>query len=135
MELHARFAQIVANSSQTVKEFAAEVGIRPNAVTEIIHGRTKTISWPILLLLHDFKQVNLNWLISGKGEPYILDAKTRKESESKLLLLMKQDPELIEQLLALRPGDDSKIELAKKVLELDDQVAKSLLNFLKTLNV
>lgn len=73
-----------------------------------------------------FKQVNLNWLISGKGEPYILDAKTRTESESKLLLLMKQDPELIEKLTRLRPDESLKIELAKKVLELDDIDRKSV---------
>ena len=66
-----RFARIVSDSGLSVKDFAAEVGLHPNSVTEILHGRTKSVSRPIMFLLNQRNRVNLNWLVAGDGDPYL----------------------------------------------------------------
>ena len=52
-------------------EFSDVLGITPAAVSDMIHGRVKKMSGPIIKLLELKYGVNPAWLLSGDGEMFL----------------------------------------------------------------
>jgi len=53
------------------KEIAEELALTPAAVSDILHGRVKKISGPVIELLRIKFNVNPDWLERGEGEMFL----------------------------------------------------------------
>ncbi|MES0490760.1 MAG: helix-turn-helix transcriptional regulator [Leptospirales bacterium] len=65
-----RFESVIKNSGLNKKEFAATIGLAPASLSELTSGRTKAFSNPVLKAMAAVHGVNINWLTTGKEEPY-----------------------------------------------------------------
>jgi uncharacterized coiled-coil protein SlyX len=70
MELHERIKKVVEYSGLSIPKFAVLVGFKtPQAVREILNGRTKTLSDAAQMkILQAFPGVSRSWLLTGEGE-------------------------------------------------------------------
>jgi hypothetical protein len=70
MELQDRIQMLLDYSSLNIPKFANLVGFKtPQAVRELLNGRTKTLSDAAKMkLLVAFPQVDETWLMTGEGE-------------------------------------------------------------------
>lgn len=72
MILADRIKNLVLESGLTIPKFAEKVGFKtPQAVRELIKGRTKTLSYEAAdKILVAYPNVSKNWLLTGEGEMY-----------------------------------------------------------------
>jgi transcriptional regulator with XRE-family HTH domain len=84
MILQERIHALLEYSNLSVPKFADYVGFKtPQAVREMLNGRTKTLSDAAQIkLLQAFPAVNKEWLTSGEGK-MIQDSYTQNASESR----------------------------------------------------
>jgi hypothetical protein len=70
MILSDRFKVLIEYSKLSIPKFAEFVGFKtPQAVREIINGRTKTLSDAAQMkILKSFPELNRDWLLYGEGE-------------------------------------------------------------------
>lgn len=64
-----RLKQLLQTLQVTQREFAERLGISQGAVSQLISGRT-TLSYETLQRVQQAYKVNLNWLVTGQGEPF-----------------------------------------------------------------
>lgn len=81
-----RFIEILKAISLKNKDMAAELGVSPNAITEVTKGRTKNIPNTWLTWLAENYNVNMNWLITGQGSRFV---KNKRDENSFLENLSK----------------------------------------------
>ena len=80
-----RLEFILTDSNMNKKEIAYAFGLSPSTISEIYCGRIKSLSNPLLKVMELEKGVNVEWLKTGKGEPYILTLKVKLAYEIELL--------------------------------------------------
>lgn len=70
MELNKRIEKLIEYSGLSIPKFAVRVGFKtPQAVRELIKGRTKTLSYQAQeKILASFPEVSPSWLLTGDGE-------------------------------------------------------------------
>lgn len=75
-----RFIRVFKTLNLRKNEFAAELGLTPAAVSDIMHGRVKKISGSVVELLKVKYKVNPAWLNTGEGEMFLQGIKADKVS-------------------------------------------------------
>lgn len=70
MELKERIRSLINYSGLSIPKFAALAGFKtPQAVRELLYGRTKTLSYSAQYkIISSFPEVNSDWLVNGKGD-------------------------------------------------------------------
>jgi transcriptional regulator with XRE-family HTH domain len=85
MNMNARFYEILkALNIRKKKHFAAELGLSPSALSEILNGKVKNISGSVLELLKIKFGINPTWLLTGEGDMFLQGKDPRKKSETNL---------------------------------------------------
>lgn len=65
-----RFKQLLEEKNLTATRFAAMIKVNASAMSHILNGRSKPGFDVLDKIAQAFPDVNLNWLISGKGSIY-----------------------------------------------------------------
>lgn len=65
-----RFKQLLEEKNLTATRFAALIKVNASAMSHILNGRSKPGFDVLDKIAQAFPEVNLNWLISGKGSMY-----------------------------------------------------------------
>lgn len=65
-----RFKQLLEEKNLTATRFAAMIKVNASAMSHILNGRSKPGFDVLDKIAQAFPEVNLNWLISGKGPIY-----------------------------------------------------------------
>ena len=92
-----RFKKIIKILGLTNVEFAESLGLTKAAVSEIIHGRVKKPSGPLLELLKIKFNINPTWLLTGEGDMFLPGKGTIQELNTPLDIIdgqAVQHPEL-----------------------------------------
>ncbi len=54
----------------TARQFAEEIGIQPSGMSHIMSGRNNPSLDFVMKVIKRWPEVNINWLMLGKGEMY-----------------------------------------------------------------
>lgn len=87
MELQDRIKFIRKNAGLSQKEFAESIGVQSIVVSRWENGKTDAGKARLYVIADKFK-VNIKWLQTGEGEPYIkqeIDETTRRQIESEYI--------------------------------------------------
>lgn len=69
-KMQERFKQLLEEKKLTATRFAALIKVNASAMSHILNGRSKPGFDVLDKIAQAFPDVNLNWLISGKGSLY-----------------------------------------------------------------
>lgn len=69
--MQSRFKQLLDEKNLTAKHFADLIKVNASAVSHILNGRSKPGFDVLDKIAQAFPDINLNWLVTGKGKPYI----------------------------------------------------------------
>ena len=78
-----RFKQLLEEKNLTATRFAAMIKVNASAMSHILNGRSKPGFDVLDKIAQAFPDVNLNWLISGKGSLYNNRISTPAKEEEK----------------------------------------------------
>jgi transcriptional regulator with XRE-family HTH domain len=120
MNLGARLKLVRGNTSQ--KAFAAELGVHENTVANA--ERRDSATQDYLVKIAEARNVNLNWLLTGKGAMFVDDASGASLLQEKLTLALAD---------ALRALYGSKYNSVP--LETRARVMRAGANYLRTIGV
>ena len=76
-----RFKQLLEEKGLTATKFAALIKVNASAMSHILNGRSKPGFDVLDKIAQAFPDVNLNWLISGKGELFNITPDKEKQAE------------------------------------------------------
>ena len=76
-----RFKQLLEEKGLTATKFAALIKVNASAMSHILNGRSKPGFDVLDKIAQAFPDVNLNWLISGKGELFNITPGKEKQTE------------------------------------------------------
>ncbi|MBE7411363.1 MAG: helix-turn-helix domain-containing protein [Leptospiraceae bacterium] len=71
----------------TQKEFSERIGFSSNILTEILSGRTKTVSKKVIKSILATFPVREEWLLTGEGDPLKSESEKEKLLDESFLLL------------------------------------------------
>ena len=66
-----RFKRLLSEKNLTATHFAALIKVNASAISHILNGRSKPGFDLLDKIAQALPDVNMNWLITGKGSPYI----------------------------------------------------------------
>ena len=70
MSIKDRFKMIMDREKLTAGAFAESIGVAQATISHILGSRNKYPSTEVILKLHQcYKDINLEWLLTGKGYP------------------------------------------------------------------
>ena len=75
-----RFKLLLEEKGLTATKFAALIKVNASAMSHILNGRSKPGFDVLDKIAQAFPDVNLNWLISGKGELFNISSEKEKQS-------------------------------------------------------
>ncbi len=86
-----RFKQLLDEKNLTATRFAALIKVNASAMSHILNGRSKPGFDVLDKIAQAFPDVNLNWLISGKGSIYNVSSIERTDSSTKKNLFKQKE--------------------------------------------
>lgn len=117
-----RLRQFLAMESLTPAQFADVMGIQRSGISHLLAGRNKPSFEFIQKMLTAYPNLNPQWLILGKGKPYIevVEAAEKRQATETPKSFVDQIPLFVDDL----PADDEDAPLedseAEKVNVIDD---------------
>lgn len=81
-----RLQKVIDYYGETASSFAEKIGVQRSSISHILSGRNKPSLEFILKILASFPEVELYWLLNGKGEFPATEKPTEKQTELKLEL-------------------------------------------------
>lgn len=75
-----RFKQLLDEKGLTATKFAAMIKVNASAMSHILNGRSKPGFDVLDKIAQAFPDVNLNWLVSGKGDVFNTDTTIVRKS-------------------------------------------------------
>lgn len=72
-----RIQAIIDNEQMSASRFAEVIGVQRSSVSHIISGRNNPSLDFVQKIINSFPNINTNWLLTGKGNMYINDAKEK----------------------------------------------------------
>lgn len=70
-----RIKNLITVKNLSASGLAAEIGVQRSSVSHILSGRNKASLDFVLKLKESFTDLNLDWLLYGKGEMFVRDTK------------------------------------------------------------
>ena len=86
-----RFKQLLEEKKLTATRFADLIKVNASAMSHILNGRSKPGFDVLDRIAQAFPDVNLNWLISGKGSIYNINSNTSTVSTPTQQKLFKEE--------------------------------------------
>lgn len=71
-----RINLIMKAKNLSPRQFSEEIGIQPSGLSHIISGRNKPSLDFVMKVVKRFPEIDINWLMFGKGEMYVLNDST-----------------------------------------------------------
>ncbi|UPY80876.1 helix-turn-helix domain-containing protein (plasmid) [Leptospira weilii] len=116
-----RTKNLIKTLGITQAEFANNIGMTPQGMSNVMHGRTQEIPSKALRKARELYHVNLDWWLAGDGEMFISKEEIKSiqqlDQEFALLNRIRQTPKIIDVLEILSKVPDSKIDQVKGILE------------------
>ena len=103
-----RLQMLMQTEEMSAKDFAAEVGIAPSTMSNILNGRNKPSLDVMQRVLNRFRLISPEWLILGVGTMY----KSKQAGQEQTLFDIK--PEESIQVVAASNVDDEKTDLTNR---------------------
>ncbi len=63
-----RLQKVIDFYSETASSFAEKIGVQRSSISHILSGRNKPSLDFVMKVLHSYPEVELYWLMNGKGE-------------------------------------------------------------------
>jgi len=79
MSIKDRLNQIVDHQGKTLKEISTQLDISYRTLQNYLLGERTNISMESLKSFHNCLNVNINWLLTGKGEMYLSKEEQKEE--------------------------------------------------------
>jgi len=109
-----------------VSEMQRETGVNRSVISELKNGSKQEVNSSTLLRFAQ-SGVNLNWLLTGKGKPFVVDDQTEISTELQEKQLLDNRTKEIKKLVA-----DIEVQLTEQPqLRLDPDVQTAFLELLK----
>lgn len=86
-----RFKQLLEEKELTATRFAAVIKVNASAMSHILNGRSKPGFDVLDKIGQAFPDVNLNWLVSGKGNMYIAQPPKQQQLPVQSSLLFEEE--------------------------------------------
>ena len=67
-EFSERLQKVIDFYSETASSFAEKIGVQRSSISHILSGRNKPSLDFVMKVLHSYPEVELYWLLNGKGE-------------------------------------------------------------------
>lgn len=90
-----RFKRLLEEKDLTATKFAAIIKVNASAMSHILNGRSKPGFDVLDKIGQAFPDINLNWLISGKGEMYLGYSKNEYSVQKSLFEDEKEEAQVI----------------------------------------
>ncbi|WP_445732362.1 helix-turn-helix domain-containing protein [Mariniflexile sp.] len=97
-----RLQKVIDYYGETASSFAEQIGVQRSSISHILSGRNKPSLEFVLKILSTFPEVELYWLLNGKGD----FPSTKKDSESNEV----SSPPVIEKKIEVEMKSDKTIE-------------------------
>ncbi|TCK69219.1 DNA-binding XRE family transcriptional regulator [Winogradskyella wandonensis] len=104
-EFTERLQKIINFYDETASSFAEKIGVQRSSISHILSGRNKPSLDFVMKVLHAYSEVDLYWLMNGKGE-FPMSAKN--EIKSSELKFSDSHPEASTQIS--KPSNSSEID-------------------------
>lgn len=65
-----RINLLLKNKNKSARQFAEEIGIQPSGMSHILSGRNNPSLDFVMKVMARWPEININWLLFGKGEMY-----------------------------------------------------------------
>ena len=102
-----RLQNIIKYYDESASSFAEKIGVQRSSISHILSGRNKPSLDFIMKVLHAYPEVDLYWLINGKGE-FPSQQEEEQKSETKL------EEQLEPNLFSETRQEESKTPIAQK---------------------
>tara|TARA_R100001369_G_scaffold85504_1_gene119240 strand:+ start:1226 stop:1594 length:369 start_codon:yes stop_codon:yes gene_type:complete len=79
-----RLQKVIDFYSETASSFAEKIGVQRSSISHILSGRNKPSLDFVMKVLHSYPEVELYWLMNGKGE-FPNDTKISESPNSNLV--------------------------------------------------
>lgn len=116
-----RFKQLLEEKGLTATKFATLIKVNASAMSHILNGRSKPGFDVLDKIAQAFPDVNLNWLISGKGE--LFNTTTPKKEKQTAIPVQKS---LFETAESEKTVDDSQPPV-KSALSPETEIAAAMI--------
>ena len=74
-----RLQKVIEYYSESASSFAEKIGVQRSSISHILSGRNKPSLEFVLKVLSSFPEVELYWLMNGKGEFPKIESQNRQE--------------------------------------------------------
>lgn len=101
-----RLQQVIDYYGETASSFAEKIGVQRSSISHILSGRNKPSLEFVLKILSAFPEVELYWLLNGKGE----FPATKETIESNINIITTPPAPIIEDKMASEIKKDHSIE-------------------------
>ncbi len=75
-----RLQKVIEYYSESASSFAEKIGVQRSSISHILSGRNKPSLEFVLKVLSSFPEVELYWLMNGKGEFPKIESQNKQES-------------------------------------------------------
>lgn len=89
-----RLQKVITFYEETASSFAEKIGVQRSSISHILSGRNKPSLDFVMKVLHSYPEVDLYWLMNGKGQ----FPKTIKSEKIESLKFSESNPEPLTQI-------------------------------------
>lgn len=114
MAINQRFTKLLKELKVNANQLARELDISQPTIAKTLSGATLPSSKLFIPLLEKYPQVNLNWLISGKGEMFMDENSLSKEYLDRLADSLERENNLLRKEIN---GISSELDRIQKIVE------------------
>lgn len=109
-EFTKRLQKVIDFYGESASSFAEKIGVQRSSISHILSGRNKPSLDFVLKVLSSFPEVELYWLMNGKGNFPAQHMQNEKPQVSEATKKLSSNPESNPQILDSAISEDKKIE-------------------------
>lgn len=126
-----RIKRFIEMQNLSSSSFANEIGVQRSSVSHVLSGRNKPSLDFVVKIKDRFPEVNLEWLINGKGG--MIASKEKKETDKKPISKVDVEPEQKSFQFDNNPVSNKQVEKEKEFIVKDEPLVSYGFNAEKTL--
>nr|WP_321247582.1 helix-turn-helix transcriptional regulator [uncultured Psychroserpens sp.] len=109
-EFTKRLQKVIDFYGESASSFAEKIGVQRSSISHILSGRNKPSLDFVLKVLSSFPEVELYWLMNGKGHFPVQKNQNEKTEIPKAKKKLSANPESNSQILSTSISEDKSIE-------------------------
>jgi DNA-binding XRE family transcriptional regulator len=98
-----RITQLINSEGLTSSKFADTIGVQRSSISHILSGRNNPSLDLIQKIIANFPQINVDWLVSGKGEMY-------RNQENASLFDLTEEENQVDESPVIQPAQPPKLK-------------------------